>query len=38
MMTNLQIKETKIKKNTYTNEINLISRDIDLILKKTKKK
>lgn len=38
MMTNLQIKETKIKKNIYTNEINLISRDIDLVLKKKKKK
>lgn len=36
LMSNLQIKETKLKKIYYTKELTKISKDIDLILNKKK--
>ena len=38
LMSNLQIKETKLKKIYYTKKLSEISKDIDLILKKKKNK
>ena len=34
LLSNLQIKETKLKKDYYTKEISKVSKDIDILLKK----
>ena len=38
LLSNLQIKETKLKKDYYTKEISKVSKDIDILLKKNKTK
>ena len=38
LMSNLQIKETKLNKLYYTKELGKVSKDINLILKKKKNK